>query len=277
MPARAIVCLLTRRPVRFATALFSWICVAWICVACNCLSACTNKSRSDDVEPTGFPNTAVGAPVGQEAVEAHGSVREQARERELTNAAQLEPKVIFLGDSISAGLHLPAEQAFPAVLARKLAAAGHPFRLVNAGVSGDTSAGGLRRLDWLLRQKPDIVVVELGANDGLRALPLAHLEQNLRAILRQIGEHGATPLLLGMRIPPSYGADYAQGFAALYPRIAAELSVSVVPFFMEGVAGVAELNLEDGIHPTAPGHEKLANNVLKALEQLLTRIAQPQK
>lgn len=184
-------------------------------------------------------------------------------------AAQSGPKVVFLGDSLSAGLHLSAEQAFPALLQRRFVAMGLPFQLVNAGVSGDTSAGGLRRTDWLLRQKPAILVLELGANDGLRGIPVANVEANLRAIVQKVQDQGAKVLLLGMRIPPSYGAEYSAEFAVMYERLAAELKLPNVPFFMQGVAGVAALNLEDGLHPTAQGHELLANNVAGALELLL--------
>lgn len=187
------------------------------------------------------------------------------------NAADA-PKVAFLGDSISAGLSLPADQAFPALLARRLRAE-QPFQLINAGVSGDTSAGGLRRLDWILKQHPDVVVVELGANDGLRGVPLDSIERNLRAILQKVRDAGAIPLLLGMRLPPNYGAEYVEGFAAIYPRLARELGVAHVPFFMQGVAGVPELNLEDGLHPTAEGQRRLAASVEPALREALARVA----
>jgi acyl-CoA thioesterase-1 len=181
------------------------------------------------------------------------------------------PRVVFLGDSISAGLHLPADQAFPAVVQQKLATRGVHFQLMNAGLSGDTSAGGLRRIDWLLKQSPALVVIELGGNDGLRGVPLPSIEANLRALIAKVKAQGARVLLLGMRIPPSYGADYAQGFADLYPRLAAELAVPLVPTFMDGVGGVPELNLEDGLHPTAQGHEKLAETLApKLAEQLAT-------
>lgn len=179
------------------------------------------------------------------------------------------PLVLFLGDSIAAGLHLEAEQAFPAVLQRTLAAEGLPFRLVNAGVSGDTSAGGLRRLDWLLRQAPDVLVVELGGNDGLRGQPVAEIEQRLRAIVARASAAGARTLLLGLRLPPSLGADYVREFEALYPRLAEELGCAFVPFFMEGAAGDPEQMLDDGIHPNARGHERIATNVAPALRALL--------
>jgi acyl-CoA thioesterase-1 len=179
------------------------------------------------------------------------------------------PKVAFLGDSISAGLHLPGAQAFPAVLRERLEARGLPFELLNAGVSGDTMAGGLRRVDWLLKQAPKIVVVELGANDAMRGQPIASIEQNLRGILEKVRVRGATPLLLGMRIPTSYGADYAAQFEAIYPRVAKDTNVAFVPFFMEGVAGVPEQNLEDGIHPTPEGHQKLAKTCEEELAKLV--------
>jgi len=179
------------------------------------------------------------------------------------------PRVVFLGDSISAGLHLPAHAAFPARLASALGESAQPFQLVNAGVSGDTSAGGLRRLPWLLKQKPDVVVVELGANDGLRGQPVAQIEANLRAILTAVAAANARALLLGMRIPPSYGEPYVSEFAAMYERVARDTGVAFVPFFMEGVAGVPALNLPDGIHPTAAGHERLAERLKGPLAALL--------
>jgi acyl-CoA thioesterase-1 len=179
------------------------------------------------------------------------------------------PPVAFLGDSITAGYELRAEQAYPALVRDQLAREGKPFKLINGGVSGDTSAGGLRRLDWLLTQKPAVVVLELGANDGLRGTPVGEIEKNLRAIVEKARARGARVLLLGMRLPPSYGDPYASEFAALYDRVARELSLAYVPFFMQGVAGVTELTLEDGLHPTVDGHLKLAANVAPALASLL--------
>jgi acyl-CoA thioesterase-1 len=185
------------------------------------------------------------------------------------------PKVIFLGDSISAGIHLADDQAFPAVLERMLRARGTPFELVNAGVSGDTTAGGVSRLDWLLKQAPDVIAVELGANDAMRGIDPARVEKNLRTILERIRAAGVTPLLLGMRIPPSYGAEHAQAIDALYDRIAADLGVPYVAYFMKGVATDPALNLPDGIHPTARGHELLAENVAPTLHELLRSLPKP--
>jgi acyl-CoA thioesterase-1 len=176
--------------------------------------------------------------------------------------------VVFLGDSLTAGLGLDENQAYPALLEQALREEGTPVRVINAGVSGDTTAGGLSRLPWLLKQRPDVVVVALGGNDGLRALPLSEVETNLREIIRRSKAAGARVLLLGMKIPPNYG-PYADDFAALYPRLAKELDVPLVPFLLLGVGGVRSLNQADGIHPTAKGQEVLAKNVRPYLEEVL--------
>ena len=183
------------------------------------------------------------------------------------------PKVVFLGDSITAGLHLPADQAYPAVLQRRLREEGLPFRLVNAGISGDTSAGGVRRLDWLLKQEPDLLVVQLGANDGLRGQPVEEIEKNLRDIVTRAKARGARVLVLGMRIPPNYGVEYTESFAALYETVSNDLEVGFVPFFMESVAGYAEWNLEDELHPSAEGHERLADGLMVQLRELLGELS----
>jgi acyl-CoA thioesterase-1 len=179
------------------------------------------------------------------------------------------PLVIFLGDSLTAGLGLAEEQAYPARVAARLAARGTPVRVINAGVSGDTSAGGLARLDWLLGQHPDVLVLGLGANDGLRGLPLEATEKNLREIISRSRAAGARVLLLGMKIPPNYGPEYAGGFEAMYPRIAKDLNVPLVPFLLEGVGGDASLNQADGIHPTAQGQEIVADTVTPYVAELL--------
>ena len=187
----------------------------------------------------------------------------------IAQGPQREPVVVFLGDSLTAGLGLSSEEAWPTLLTDQLAAAGTPIHAVNAGVSGDTSAGGLRRLTWLLRQRPDVVVVELGANDGLRGQPIAGVEANLREIIAKSRAAGARVLLLGLRVPPSLGGDYARQFAELYPRLARELDVPLVPFMLEGVAGDPDLNQPDGIHPNAEGEKRVAAVVRPHLERLL--------
>jgi acyl-CoA thioesterase-1 len=219
------------------------------------------------------PQVSDEAPVRQAAPARVAAAPAPSRPAEATRPAPVsaEPLVVFLGDSLTAGLGLAENQAYPALLDRKLDEAGTPVRVLNAGVSGDTTAGGLSRLDWLLSQKPDVIVVGLGANDGLRALPVDQTEQNLREIVRRAKAAGAQVLLLGMQIPPNYGPDYTAAFAGMYPKIAGELDVPLVPFLLEKVGGVRELNLEDGMHPNAKGQEIVAENVLPYLEKLMEK------
>ena len=183
------------------------------------------------------------------------------------------PLVMFLGDSLTAGLGLPQEQAYPALVGSRLEEAGEPVRVVNAGVSGDTTAGGLRRLDWLLQQRPDVLVVALGANDGLRGLPPEEAKRNLRAIVRRGREAGCEVVLCGMMIPTSYGRDYFREFAGIYPALARDMDVPFVPFLLDGVGGVPERNQPDGIHPTAEGQRRMAENLLPTLREALQRRA----
>ncbi len=180
-----------------------------------------------------------------------------------------EPLVVFLGDSLTAGYGLAADQAYPVLVEKRLEEEGVAIRALNAGVSGDTTSGGLSRLDWLLSQKPAVVVVGLGGNDGLRGLPLEQAESNLRQIVGRSKEAGARVLLLGMQIPPNYGPEYAEGFKEMYPRVAKDLDVPLLPFLLEGVGGMAELNQADGIHPTAEGQEKVAETVAPYLSGML--------
>jgi acyl-CoA thioesterase I len=184
------------------------------------------------------------------------------------------PTVVFLGDSLTAGFQLAEEQAWPALVAERLAAEGLPFRAVNAGVSGDTSAGGLARLDWVLRAGPDVVVVELGANDALRGQDLASTEANLRRIVERLRGEEVAVLLVGLEIPPNYGPDYARSFTALFPRLAAEYHLPLVPFLLERVAAERSLNLADGIHPNAEGHRIVAETVAPHLRPLVAAAAE---
>ncbi|MHC4938598.1 MAG: arylesterase [Planctomycetota bacterium] len=179
------------------------------------------------------------------------------------------PLVVFFGDSITAGIHLAENEAFPALVQKSLYEKGLKFRMINAGNSGETTAGGLRRIDWLLRQKPAIVVVELGGNDGLRGQSIDNVRSNLAGILDKVAAAGAKALLLGMRIPTSYGADYTEGFAGVYDGLAKERGLAYVPFFMEEIAGNDDFFLEDALHPNVEGHKKLANKVAPALEAML--------
>ena len=180
-----------------------------------------------------------------------------------------EPVIVALGDSLTAGLGVAADEAYPARLEARLAREGLRYRVVNAGVSGDTTAGALRRIDWVLRARPAVVVVALGANDGLRGLPVAAMRDNLVAIVTRLREAGARVLLAGMRLPPNYGAEYTREFAAAFETVARRTSVPLLPFLLDGVAGRANLNLPDGIHPNAAGQKLVADNVWRALQPLL--------
>ncbi len=193
---------------------------------------------------------------------------------EVAPETEARVRIVFLGDSLTAGYSLAKEQAFPFLLGQALESAGLVVQVTNAGVSGDTSAGGLRRLSWLLKQNPALVVLELGANDGLRGLPVEETEANLRKIIAEVQEAGARVLLLGMRIPPSYGPEYSEAFASLYPRLAEELALPLVPFLLEGVAAQPELNLPDGLHPNPQGHAILTENLLPYLEPLIRELSQ---
>jgi len=182
-------------------------------------------------------------------------------------------RIVVLGDSLSAGRGLPESEAFPAVVERLLREEGFPVEVINAGVSGDTSAGGVARLDWVLRSKPDILVVELGGNDALRGQPLESTERNLREIVERGRSFGAQVLLLGMDIPTSYGSEYTSGFAELYRRIAAEQQITLVAGFVREVGLDPTLLQPDGLHPTAEGHRRLARVILPALRETLESVS----
>ena len=186
-------------------------------------------------------------------------------------APAAEPVVVALGDSLTAGLGVAPDEAYPALLEARLRREGYAYRVVNSGVSGDTSAGGRRRVDWVLRTKPEVVIVALGANDGLRGLSVDALRDNLEAIVTGLRASGARVLLAGMRVPPNYGDDYARAFAGVFPAVARRLGVPLVPFLLDGVAGDAGLNQPDGIHPTAEGQRVIADRLWPHLRRLLAR------
>jgi acyl-CoA thioesterase-1 len=177
--------------------------------------------------------------------------------------------LVFFGDSLTAGLGLSKEQAFPALIEARLRAAGRPWKVVNAGVSGDTTAGGVARLDWIYKQKVDVMFLCLGANDGLRGLPVAETERNLRAILDRARREGTRVVLAGIQLPENYGPAYRAAFAQLFPRLAKEYQLPLLPFLLEGVALDPRLNQPDGIHPTAEGARIVADHVWLVLEPAL--------
>ncbi len=177
------------------------------------------------------------------------------------------------GDSLTAGLGVTSDESYPAQLQRRLVAAGYSYLVVNAGVSGDTTAGGLRRVAWVLSSKPSIVVLELGGNDGLRGLSITETRRNLEQIIRHLQAQHVIVVLAGMKLPPNYGIEYSTSFEALYTELARTYQVTLIPFFLEGVAANPSLNQADGIHPTAEGHQIVAETVLKTLQPLLKKEA----
>jgi acyl-CoA thioesterase-1 len=184
---------------------------------------------------------------------------------------QSRPRIVVLGDSLTAGLGLPRSQAYPALLQRRIDAAGYGLEVINAGVSGDTSAGGLRRLDWALDGDARILVVALGANDGLRGVPVGAMVKNLEAIITRAQSRGIAVLLAGMEAPPNYGPRYTSEFRRAFQDLARRHDLAFVPFLLDGVAGRAALNQADGLHPTAEGARIMADLVWKALEPMVAQ------
>jgi acyl-CoA thioesterase I len=182
-----------------------------------------------------------------------------------------ERVIVALGDSLTAGFGVAPEEAWPALIETRLKREGYPYRVVNAGVSGDTTAGGLRRVDWVLRNRPDVAVVALGANDGLRGLGTDAMEANLRGIVERLQAGGARVLVAGMEVPPNYGAAYARAFRGVFPDVARRTGAALMPFLLDGVAADPRLNLSDGIHPNAAGHRAIAEHVWPYLIALLAR------
>ncbi len=188
--------------------------------------------------------------------------------------ATSEPRIVVLGDSLTAGLGLPQSEAYPTLLQRRLDGSGFHFEVVNAGVSGDTSAGGLSRLDWSLDGDVRILVVALGGNDGLRGLPPEEMKRNLAEIIRRAQARHIAVMLAGMEAPTNMGPDYQQRFHDVFPSLAREYRVAFLPFLLQDVAGRPELNQHDGIHPTAEGAQIVADHVWRALEPMLRTASQ---
>jgi acyl-CoA thioesterase-1 len=185
--------------------------------------------------------------------------------------AASRPRVVALGDSLTAGLGLSPDQAWPALVQEKIDEAGLDVEVVNAGVSGDTTAGGLRRLDWALDGDVKVLVLELGANDGLRGLPVEQMRNNLSQIIATARDRDIAVLLCGMEAPPNFGPEYTREFRQVYRDLADRHDVAFVPFFLDGIAGSAALNQADGIHPNEEGTRRVADLVWRSLQPLLTR------
>ena len=183
--------------------------------------------------------------------------------------ATSQPRIVVLGDSLTAGLGIQQEEAYPAVLQEYLREKGYRFEVVNAGVSGDTSAGGLRRLEWAFEGDVRILILALGANDGLRGLPVEEMKRNLSEIIERARRRGVAVLLVGMEAPPNYGERYTRAYHQAFRELARERDVTFVPFLLEGVAAVPELNQADGLHPTAIGARKVADHLWPTLERMV--------
>lgn len=185
--------------------------------------------------------------------------------------AEKKKTIVFFGNSLTAGYGLSPSQAFPALIQKKLDSLGLEYQVVNAGVSGETSSGGNTRVDWVLKQPVDIFVLELGANDGLRGIPLSETRKSLQSIIDKVKKQNPDVKLVfaGMQIPPNMGRDYTTEFKNIYTDLAEKNGMTLIPFLLEGVGGEPHLNQEDGIHPTAEGHRIVAENLWRYMEKLL--------
>ncbi|MGD1945482.1 MAG: arylesterase [Croceivirga sp.] len=202
----------------------------------------------------------------------------QTTSAEESNNSTLEKKqgsegsvILFFGDSLTAGYGIELEEAFPALIQQRLDSLKKDYTVVNSGLSGETTSGGLNRINWVLNQNVDIFVLELGANDGLRGIPLDKTKENLQAIINAVQKKNRKTkiILAGMQIPPNMGPEYTTEFRSIFPNLAKQNEIPLIPFLLDGVAGIPELNLEDGIHPTAEGHKIVTENVWSILKALI--------
>jgi len=228
------------------------------------LSVAACGSRADDREDA---RTHASAP-SPASVAPKTSAAPAAATTPVTDA---RPRIVVLGDSLTAGLGLRVSDSYPSLLQERLKAEGLDFAVVNAGVSGDTSAGGLARLDWALQGDVRVLIIALGGNDGLRGLTAEELRDNLAHIIERAQARGIRVILAGMEAPPNYGRDYIVSFHKVYPALAAKYHVAFVPFLLQGVAGSETLNQRDGIHPTAAGARIVADNVWAVLKPIIER------
>jgi acyl-CoA thioesterase-1 len=201
--------------------------------------------------------------------EVRAPIESRASERPSTTTAR--PRIVFLGDSLTAGYGLAKEESVPSLIQMRLGSEEYPYDVVNAGVSGDTSAGGLSRLDWSLEGDVRVLVIELGANDGLRGLPVANMKRNLTEIITRAQSRGIKVVLTGMEAPPNFGAAYTAEFRQVYRDLAKLPDVTFMPFYLDGVAGLPQLNIADGMHPNAEGARIIERALWKKLEPLLDK------
>ncbi|HWW81949.1 MAG TPA: arylesterase [Vicinamibacterales bacterium] len=216
---------------------------------------------------------AVGCSRPDERTEPASAPRTESRVPSSSSKASSKPRIVILGDSLTAGLGLPIEEAYPALIQQRLNDRGLEYEVINGGVSGDTSAGGLSRVGWALQGDVRVLVVALGGNDALRGLPTEQLKTNLAAIIEEAQGSGIAVILAGMEAPPNYGREYQIAFHKVYPALARDYKVAFIPFLLQNVAGSTELNQQDGIHPTPEGARIVADNVWSVLEPLVERLS----
>ncbi|MGH9143054.1 MAG: arylesterase [Vicinamibacterales bacterium] len=238
----------------------------WLAAALA-LTVAACATRSDDRETAQSPSREAPSPPAAPATPVAPPAG--------STSASARPRIAVLGDSLTAGLGVAKAASYPSLLQERLDAAGLDFEVVNAGVSGDTSAGGLARLDWALDGDVRILIVALGGNDGLRGLPAEELQNNLAQIIERGQKRGIAVILAGMEAPPNYGRDYIVSFHRVYPALAAKYHVALVPFLLQGVAGDETLNQRDGIHPTAAGARIVADHVWAVLKPIAELRRQP--
>ena len=241
------------------TKLFSCLCLSLIAL-CGCDRGGASSSSPPSSSP---PREGIGPRLETEVTVQPGQPK--------TQVSAERPRIVAFGNSLTAGLGVAPDQSYPAHLQRILDAAGYAYQVVNAGVSGETTAGGVRRVSWVLNSKPAIVILELGGNDGLRGLSLQETKANLERIIQQLQQASVTVVLAGMKLPPNYGQDYTGGFEALYQALAKQYRLKMIPFFLDGVAGSSSLNQADGIHPTGEGYRLIVERVFPTLKPLLER------
>ncbi len=240
---------------RYAASVRSVACAVLAALAAGCGGA-GGSSPAAAESPAVAARPATAGP-GEAAIEAE--------------ADAARPRIVFLGDSLTAGYGLAREHSVPSLVQARLDREGYRYTVVNAGVSGDTSAGGLSRLDWSLEGDVKVLVIELGANDGLRGLPVEALKRNLATIITRARDRRVTVLLTGMEAPPNFGAAYTQAFRQVYRDLATEYALAFVPFYLHGVAGNPALNIADGIHPNPEGARIVEQTIWRALQPLLAR------
>ncbi len=240
---------------------FIWVGFLLFSVLCSCDSGQTGED-SHSIQET--HQETYPAPQNSSLANAEGQSD--------TRIAIDAPRIVAFGDSLTAGLGISQDLSYPAQLQQRIRQAGYAYLVINAGVNGDTTAGGLRRMEWVLRSRPSIVIVELGANDGLRGHPLEDTFSNLEQIIQGFLAEDVTVILAGMKIPPNYGQDYTSRFSDMYQTLAKRYQIPLIPFFLEGVAAIPGLNQADGIHPTGQGYTVVVENVMNVLEPILNEL-----